>query len=101
MLGVCGVKAELFMQFADRSLFWRFVPLNLAAWEGDLPAMPPVLGATNQQHLAVERVRINALTTTGRAAAPERHRRNQQCSHHRNAGVAARGRIEVDRLKAW
>jgi hypothetical protein len=28
----------------------------------------------DQQHLAVKRVRINTLATTGRAAAPECHR---------------------------
>jgi hypothetical protein len=27
VLRVCGVKAELFMEFADGRLHWRFVPL--------------------------------------------------------------------------
>ena len=69
-----GMEAELFMELADGRLFWRFVPFELATWEGDLSAVAATLCALNQQHLAVKRVRVNALATTRWAAAPECHR---------------------------
>ena len=99
MFRVCGVKAELFMEFADRRLLRGFVPLELATWEGDLPAVTAALCPLDQQHLTVERVRINALTTPRWAAAPQRHRGHKERGYHRNARIATRGRIEVDRLK--
>ena len=74
MLGIGRVKAELFVELADRRLFWRFVSLKFATWEGDLSAVTAALCPLDQQHLAVKRVRINTLATTGRAAAPECHR---------------------------
>ena len=101
MLGVCGVKAKLFMKFADRCLFWRFVPLNLAPREGDLPAMTTVFRTANEQYLAVVRMWINALATPRRAAAAKGQRRHQERSHHCNARIATRRRIQIDRLKAW
>jgi hypothetical protein len=96
-----SVKAELFMEFADRRLLRRFVPLYLPPREGDLPAMATVLCATNQQHLAVVRMWINALATPRRAAAAKGQRRHEERSHHRNARIATRRRIQIDRLKAW
>jgi len=69
-----SVKAELFMKFTDRCLLRRFVPFELATWEGDLSAVAATLCALDQQHLAVKRVRVNALATTRWAAAPECHR---------------------------
>jgi len=101
VLRVLGVKSELLVEFTGRRLLRRFIPLYLPPGEGDLPAVTAALRPLNQQHLAVKWVRINALATTSRAAAPERHRWHQQGSHHCNAGVAARRWIEVDRLKAW
>ena len=47
MLGVCCVKAELFMQFADRRLLRSLVAFYLASWEGDPPPIAAVLCATN------------------------------------------------------
>ena len=47
MLGVCGVKAELLMKFADRRLLRCLVPFYLAARKGNLPPMATVLCATN------------------------------------------------------
>jgi hypothetical protein len=78
-----------------------FVPLELATWEGDLPAVTAALCPLDQQHLTVERVRINALTTPRWAAAPQRHRGHKERGYHRNARVRARRRVQVDRLKAW
>jgi hypothetical protein len=63
--------------------------------------VPAVLRALNQQHLAVKRMRVNALTPTRRAAAPQCHRGHQERGDHCNARVATRRWIEVDRLKAW
>jgi hypothetical protein len=100
VFGVCGMESELLMEFADRCLFWRFVPLNLAPREGDLPAMTTVFRTTNQQHLAVVRVWINALATPRRAAAAKGQRRHQERSHHCNARIATCRRIQIDRLKA-
>jgi hypothetical protein len=71
VLWVGGVKTELFMQFADRRLFWRFVPLQLATWQGNLSAVSAALCPLDQQHLAVKRMRVNALTAARRAAAPQ------------------------------
>lgn len=99
MFGVCGMKAKLFMKFADRRLLRGFVPLELATWEGDLPAVSAALCPLDQQHLTVERVRINALTTPRWAAAPQRHRGHKERGHHGNARITAGRRIEVDRLK--
>jgi hypothetical protein len=70
VLWVGGMKAELFMQFANRRLLRRFVPLQLATRKGDLSAVSAVLCPLNQQYLAVKRMRVNALTATRRAAAP-------------------------------
>ena len=70
------MEAELFMELADGRLFWRFVPFELATWEGNLSAVAATLSALNQQHLAVKWVRVNALATTRWAAAPECHRRH-------------------------
>lgn len=93
MLGVCGMKAELFMKFTDRCLLRRFVPLEFAARKGDLSAVSAVLCPLDQQHLAVEWMRVNAVATSGWAATAERHRRHQERGHHRNAGIATRRRI--------
>ncbi len=63
--------------------------------------MTAALRPLNQQHLAVERMRVNTLTAARRAAAPQGHRGHKERGHHRNARIAARRGIEVDRLKAW
>jgi hypothetical protein len=97
---ISSVKAELFMEFADRRLLRRFAPLEFATWKGDLSAVATVLCATNQQHLAVVRVWINALATPRRAAAAKGQRRHQERSHHCNARIATCRRIQIDRLKA-
>lgn len=96
-----SVKAELFMEFADSRLLRRFVPLEFATWKGDLSAVATVLCATNQQHLAVVRMWINALAAPRRAAAAKGQRRHQERSHHCNARIATCRRIQIDRLKAW
>jgi hypothetical protein len=70
VLWVSGMKTELLMQFADRRLLRSLASFEFASWEGDLPTMAAVLCPLNQQHLAVERMRVNALTAAGRAAAP-------------------------------
>jgi len=70
VLWIGGVKAELFMEFANRCLLRRFVPLEFTTRKSDLSAVATVLCALNQQHLAVVRMRINAVATTGRAATP-------------------------------
>lgn len=101
VFGVCGMESELLMEFADRRLLRCFVPFYLAPREGDLSAVATVLCATNQQHLAVVRMWINALAAPRRAAAAKGQRRHQERSHHCNARIATRRRIQVDRLKAW
>ena len=63
--------------------------------------MSAVFRPLNQQYLAVERMRVNAVATTGWAAAPQGHRWHQERGDHRNARVRAGGRIQVDGLKAW
>jgi len=98
---VCSVKAELFMKFTDRCLLRGFAPLELATRKGDLPAVTAALCPLDQQHLAVERMRVNALAAARWAAAPQSHRWHQEGGHHCNARIAARRWIEVDRLKAW
>jgi hypothetical protein len=70
VLWIGGVKAELFMEFANRRLLRRFVPLEFTTRKSDLSAVATVLCALNQQHLAVVRMRINAVAATGRAATP-------------------------------
>jgi hypothetical protein len=101
VLWVGGMKAELFMKLADRRLLRSLVSLYLASRKGDLPAVSAVFCPLNQQYLAVERMRVNAVATTGWAAAPQGHRWHQERGDHRNARIAAGRRIEVDRLKAW
>ena len=96
-----GMKPKLFMKLANRCLLRRFVPLEFAARKSDLSAVATVLCTLNQQHLAVVRMRINAVTTTSRAAAPQSHRWHKKGGHHRNARIAAGRRIKVDRLEAW
>ena len=65
-----SVKAELFMKFTDRCLLGRFVPLEFATRKCDLPTVSAAFCPLDQQHLAVVRMRINALATTRWAAAP-------------------------------
>ena len=101
VLWVSGMKTELLMQFADRCLLRRFVPLEFATRKSDLSAVSAAFSPLDQQHLAVERMRVNALTAAGRAAAPQGHRGHKERGHHRNARIAAGRRIEVDRLQAW
>jgi len=96
-----GMKPKLFMKLANRRLLRRFAPLEFATWKSDLSAVATVLCTLNQQHLAVVRMRINAVTTTSRAAAPQSHRWHKKGGHHRNARIAAGRRIKVDRLEAW
>jgi hypothetical protein len=79
----------------------RFVPLEFTTWKGDLSAVSAALSPLNQQHLTVERMRVNALTTARRTAAPQGQRRHQERSHHCNARIATWRRIQIDRLKAW
>jgi len=67
---ISSMKAKLFMKFANRCLLRRFVPLKFTTRKSDLSAVATVLCAFNQQHLAVVRMRINAVATTGRAATP-------------------------------
>ena len=101
VFGVCGMESELLMEFADRRLLRCFVPFYLPPREGDLPAMATALRPLNQQYLAVVRMWINALATPRRAAAAKGQRRHEERSHHRNARIATRRRIQIDRLKAW
>ena len=96
-----GMKPKLFMKLANRCLSRRFVPLEFAARKSDLSAVATVLCTLNQQHLAVVRMRINALAAPRRAAAPQSHRWHKKGGHHRNARIAAGRRIKVDRLEAW
>ena len=70
VLWIGSMKSKLFMEFANRCLLRRFVPLEFTTRKSDLSAVATVLCALNQQHLAVVRMRINAVATTGRAATP-------------------------------
>ena len=101
VLWIGSMKAKLFMEFADRRLLRRFVPLEFTARKRDLSAVATALRALNQQHLAVVWMRINAVATTSRAAAPQSHRWHKKGGHHRNARIAAGRRIQVNRLEAW
>ena len=96
-----SMKAKLFMEFADRRLLRRFVPLEFTARKRDLSAVATALCALNQQHLAVVRMRINAVATTGWAATPQSHRWHKKGGHHCNARIAAGRRIQVNGLEAW
>jgi hypothetical protein len=69
MFWISSMKPKLFMKLANRCLLRRFVPLEFTARQGDLSAVATALCALNQQHLAVVRMRINAIASTGRAAA--------------------------------
>ena len=93
MLWIGSMKAELFMEFTDRRLLRCFVPLEFTARKSDLSAVATALCALNQQHLAVVRMRINAVATTSRAATPQSHRWHKKGGHHRNARIAAGRRI--------
>ena len=101
VLWIGSVKAELFMQFADRCLLRRFVPFEFATRKSDLSAVSAAFSPLDQQHLTVEWMRINALTAARRAAAPQGQRGHKERGHHRNARIRARRRVQVDRLKAW
>ncbi len=101
VLWIGSVKAELLMQFADRCLLRRFVPFEFATRKSDLSAVSAALSPLNQQHLTVERMRVNALTTARRTAAPQGQRGHKERGHHGNARITAGRRIQVDRLKAW
>lgn len=70
MFWIGSMKAKLFMKLANRCLLRRFVPLEFTARKSDLSAVATALCALNQQHLAVVRMRINAVATTSRAATP-------------------------------
>ena len=65
MLWVGGMKPKLLVEFADRRLLRGLAPLELAAWKGDLSAVSAPLRAANQQHLAVEWMRVNTFAATG------------------------------------
>jgi hypothetical protein len=65
---ICSMKPKLFMKLANCCLLRRFVPLKFTARKSDLSTVATALCALNQQHLAVVRMRINAVATTGRAA---------------------------------
>jgi len=89
------------MQFADRRLLRSLASFEFATRKSDLPAVSAAFSPLNQQHLAVKRMRVNALTAARRAAAPQGHRGHKERGHHGNAWIAARRWIQVDRLKAW
>lgn len=93
-----SMKAELFMKFANGRLLRRFVPLEFTARKSDLSSVATTLCALDQQHLAVVRMWINALATTGGAATPQGHRRHQERGHHGNAWIRTRRWIQVNRL---
>jgi hypothetical protein len=101
VLWVSGMKTELLMQFADRRLLRSLASFEFATRKSDLSAVSAAFSPLDQQHLTVERMRINALTAARRAAAPQGQRGHKERGHHRNARITAGRRIEVNRLKAW
>ena len=101
VLWVSGMKTELLMQFADRRLLRSLASFEFATRKSDLSAVSAAFSPLDQQHLTVERMRINALTAARRAAAPQSQRGHKERGHHRNARITAGRRIKVDRLKAW
>jgi len=101
VLWVSGMKTELLMQFADRRLLRSLASFEFATRKSDLSAVSAAFSPLDQQHLTVERMRINALTAARRAAAPQGHRGHKERGHHGNARITAGRRIQVDRLKAW
>ena len=101
VLWVSGMKTELLMQFADRRLLRSLASFEFATRKSDLSAVSAAFSPLDQQHLTVERMRINALTAARRAAAPQGQRGHKERGHHRDARITAGRRIEVNRLKAW
>jgi len=100
VLRIIRIKAELFVEFADRRLLRCLAGLHLSAREGELPAVRSTLRALDEEHLTVERVHLNTFASTVHAAGSERHWRHQECGNSGNAGRPFNGRIQVNRLKA-
>jgi hypothetical protein len=78
----------------------RLARFHLAAWEGELAAVRSALRALDQEHLTVERVHLNALSTTVYAAGSECHWWNQECGDCGNARRSLDRRIQINWLKA-
>ena len=100
VLRIVSIKAELFMEFAERCLLRCLARLHLPAREGELTAVRPALRAFDQKYLEVERVHLNAFASTVHTAGSERHGRHQECGNSGNARRPLNGRIQVNWLKA-
>ena len=83
MRRIGSVEAKLLSKFANPSLLRRFAVLDFASGHGDLAAMATVDRSSDEQHLAVECVRIASTRTTVRAACTGGDGWHQECDDHR------------------